>query len=338
MRVQYAPIQEMEEYSSMLTRVKLALAGALLLLPLASNALAPQPAIVTRAEWGARAPSCAISQCTAWEHTTVHHTAAQTDFTVADHTYCDDRVRAHQAYHMDTNAWCDIGYNFLFCKHGYIFEGREGSITSYARGAHDSINCPGLGCSLMGYFHTPYDQQPTTEMMNALADLIAWQWDALSRNPYGTGSYGGVVDAIIGGHRDVAATACPGDIVYNQYIGPDPNTGWLRQQVCARMSTCGGPPPPPPAAPSALAATVVSKSQINLSWSDNSTDESSFVVERKLGSAGTYGVIATLAANTTAYANTGLSGGKTYFYRVKATNAGGSSAYSNEVSATTPKK
>lgn len=322
----------------MLTRMKLAVTGALLLLPIVASALAPQPAIITRAEWGARAPSCAITQCTPWEHTTIHHTAASSDWTVADHTYCDDRVRAHQAYHMDTNAWCDIGYNFLLCKHGNIFEGREGSIDSYARGAHDSINCPGLGTSLMGYFHTPYNNEPTLEMMNALADLIAWQWDALGRNPYGTGLYGGLTEAIIGGHRDVAATACPGDIVYNQYIGTDPNGGWIRNAVCSRMSTCGGAPPPPPAAPTNLSAAVISKTQINLAWTDNSTDETNFVVERKLGANGTYAAIATLAANTTAYNNTGLSGGKTYYYRVKATNAGGSSAYSNEASATTPKK
>lgn len=90
----------------------------------------------------------------------------------------------------------------------------------------------------------------------------------------------------------------------------------------------------PPAAPSNLTATAVSTSQINLAWTDNSSDEANFVVERKKGT-GSYSVIVTLPANTTSYQNTGLTKNTTYTYRVKATNAYGSSAYSNEASAKT---
>ncbi|MGF1504062.1 MAG: fibronectin type III domain-containing protein, partial [Anaerolineae bacterium] len=46
-------------------------------------------------------------------------------------------------------------------------------------------------------------------------------------------------------------------------------------------------------------------------------------------------VIATPAADATAYSDTGLTCGTTYTYRVKATNAAGDSAYSNEATATT---
>lgn len=319
-----------------MTKRVLAAACMLVFLPAVAFCLFPQPTITTRAEWAARAPSCAITQCTAWEHTTIHHTAASSDYTVVDHTQCDDRVRAHQNYHMDTNGWCDIGYNFLICKHGSIFEGREGSLGSYARGAHDAINCPGLGISCMGYFHTPYNNQPSPELLSALSDLIAWQWDALGRSPYGTGTYGGVVENIIGGHKDVAATACPGDLLY-AYIGTDPNAGQVRDDVCLKMDTCGGTPPPVPAAPSNLVATAVSTTQINLTWVDNSSDEDNFVLERRIGS-GAFSVIATLPANTTAYSNTGLTKNTTYSYRVKATNANGSSAYSNVATAKTPKR
>lgn len=94
--------------------------------------------------------------------------------------------------------------------------------------------------------------------------------------------------------------------------------------------------PAVPAAPSNLAATVISRTQINLTWTDNSTNETNFVVERKK-STGTYSVVATLAAGTTSYSNTGLTRNTTYLYRVKATNAAGSSAYSNEVTAKTLK-
>jgi transcriptional regulator CtsR len=90
-----------------------------------------------------------------------------------------------------------------------------------------------------------------------------------------------------------------------------------------------------PSAPSNLAASAVSSSQINLTWTDNSSNETGFKIERKTGSGGTYAQIATVGANVTSYSNTGLSASTTYYYRVRATNSGGDSAYSNEAYATT---
>ncbi len=92
---------------------------------------------------------------------------------------------------------------------------------------------------------------------------------------------------------------------------------------------------PTPSAPSGLTATTVSSSQINLSWTDNSSNEDGFKIERKTGSTGTWAQIATVGAGVTGYQNTGLSASTTYYYRVRAYNAAGDSAYSNEASATT---
>lgn len=89
--------------------------------------------------------------------------------------------------------------------------------------------------------------------------------------------------------------------------------------------------------PSGLAAHAISSSRIDLSWTDNSGNETGFAIERKTGISGTWSKIANVGANVTSYASTGLKSGKTYYYRVRAVVSGvGASAYSNEADATTP--
>jgi hypothetical protein len=78
----------------------------------------------------------------------------------------------------------------------------------------------------------------------------------------------------------------------------------------------------------------VSSSQINLSWTDNSNNETGFKVERSTDGT-TFTQIATVGANVTMYVNTGLSPLTRYYYRVRAYNTGGNSAYSNIASAKT---
>lgn len=92
---------------------------------------------------------------------------------------------------------------------------------------------------------------------------------------------------------------------------------------------------PVPVAPSSLAATTVSASQINLSWTDNSSNETGFKLERKAGSSGSWSQIATPGQNITSFQDTGRTASTTYFYRVRASNASGDSSFSNETSATT---
>jgi hypothetical protein len=99
--------------------------------------------------------------------------------------------------------------------------------------------------------------------------------------------------------------------------------------------TSNPPPPAPPAAPGGLTANAASSSTINLFWTDNSSNELGFRLERKTGSTGIYALIATLPANQTGYTDAGLQASTTYFYRIKAYNNAGESGYSTEAFATT---
>jgi hypothetical protein len=78
----------------------------------------------------------------------------------------------------------------------------------------------------------------------------------------------------------------------------------------------------------------MSDSQIDLSWTDASSDETGFEVQRSMDGT-SWMSVAALGAGATAYNDTGLQPDTTYHYQVLAFNASGYSSPSNQVSATT---
>ncbi len=94
------------------------------------------------------------------------------------------------------------------------------------------------------------------------------------------------------------------------------------------------PPGPGPAAPSGLTATAVSRSRIDLAWTDNAFNEWGFRIERSRN-ATSWHQIASVGRDVTAYSSTGLRRATTYYFRVLAYNGAANSAYSNTASATT---
>jgi lysophospholipase L1-like esterase len=87
-----------------------------------------------------------------------------------------------------------------------------------------------------------------------------------------------------------------------------------------------------PAAPSGLSLTVASPSRINLTWTDNATNETVHRIRRRPVSGGAWEEIAVLPANTTSHAVTGLKNGiDSYAFTVIASNTAGNSAWSNVV-------
>ena len=93
-------------------------------------------------------------------------------------------------------------------------------------------------------------------------------------------------------------------------------------------------PGTPPAAPSALTAVAVSPYELDLAWADNADDEYGFELERSLDGLD-WTLIDTVGVDATAYTDAGLSPSTAYFYRLRAYNASGPSAYSNTASAMT---
>jgi fibronectin type 3 domain-containing protein len=90
-----------------------------------------------------------------------------------------------------------------------------------------------------------------------------------------------------------------------------------------------------PSTPAGLSAVASSSSTISIQWSDNSSNEVEFEIERSERSGSGFVLIGTSPANATTFSDSSLISGMTYYYRVRATNGGGSSAYTSEANATT---
>jgi hypothetical protein len=113
-----------------------------------------------------------------------------------------------------------------------------------------------------------------------------------------------------------------------------------RSETCGYVPNHGKTTESAPAGPKAY--------PVHLAWSDNSDNESNFVVERcdqisiaskeekrTASCTGVWRTIATVGANTTSYVDNTASANQTYLYRVKAINSKGSSGYTEEVVITT---
>lgn len=82
-----------------------------------------------------------------------------------------------------------------------------------------------------------------------------------------------------------------------------------------------------PSAPTNVVSKPTSDAQINLTWNDTSDDEIGFRIERSLDKV-SWTEIASVGANVNSYSDDGLNPQTTYFYRVRAYNSAGNSAYS----------
>ena len=189
-----------------------------------ASAAQEQPAVLTRADWGAdesiRRGSPSYNKTVKVGF--VHHTDTANGYSMAE---VPAMLRSIYAYHVKSNGWSDIGYNYLVDRFGRVWEGRYGGITKAVVGAHTGgFNADSFGTAILGTHTTAV---PSTATLTAVEQLFAWKLGSYYREPLGKAtlrSAGGGTSKypagtyhdfdVVSGHRDAGNTSCPGSATY----------------------------------------------------------------------------------------------------------------------------
>ena len=193
-------------------------------IPLRATAIAGQPSIVPRSGWGADESTrrSAPQYAPAIRFAIVHHTAGPNTYSPSQAAAI---MRGIQIYHVKSNGWNDIGYNFLVDRYGTVYEGRYGGIDRNVVGAHAlGFNTGSAGVAVIGTFTGATIPVAASA---ALEKLLAWRLDLAHVDPLSTltAISGGserypagipVFLQAVSGHRDTGLTSCPGNLLYAQ--------------------------------------------------------------------------------------------------------------------------
>jgi hypothetical protein len=211
---------------------------------LAAAVFTPRPVIYSRKQWGADERIRGKSSLHYGDvHAGfVHHTVNANDYTRAE---VPGILRSIYAYHVKSRGWSDIGYNFLIDRFGRIWEGRYGGIDRAVVGAHTlGYNDDSFAASAIGNYQIT---KPSKAMIQAYAALFAWKLslhgvDADSTHQWVTKRW----FQAINGHRDAAATLCPGQYLYNKIprireLAAAAQRGWSGRQLDSDLASTPSP-------------------------------------------------------------------------------------------------
>ena len=174
------------------------------------------PTLHNRAEWGAKPFIRGTPQPLApsgYNRMTFHHAAGFGAQTLAEGL---EQVRLIQEFHQNGRGWSDIGYQFVMDERGRIYQGRpflDGSTTldeipRLALGAHvGGHNTGNIGVCVLGCYHPPEGSFCQDNLSTTATDSLITMFAFLSENY-------GVHPEMLGGHRDLGSTACPGNNNY----------------------------------------------------------------------------------------------------------------------------
>ncbi len=228
---------------------------------------APMPTIITRAQWGANealrraGPTYSGTIKAAF----LHHTVTSNSYTPEESA---QQVRNLYGWFVKGLRYSDLAYNFLVDRFGRLYEGRAGGMDQAVIGGHTAgFNSETFAVSAIGNFQSK--DLPPEEMAaidESVAQLMAWKLSMNHRDPNGstvlvsdsgsgTSRYqpGEQANAfVIGGHRDIGQTACPG-----RYL--EPQIPIIRSMVASKMGvTAFNPVMSAPAAWGASEPLVIS--------------------------------------------------------------------------------
>lgn len=180
------------------------------------------PTMIPRSSWCGSYSECQNPTYTptyiSATHTVIHHGASPDSYTDGAAV-----VRSYWNYHVNTNGWSDIGYNYLFDKVGNMYVGRYNPNlpNSDVRGAHaGSSNSYSIGLNYLGNSDA-VGTAPTTAQNDKCCQFMAWWYDYKGFDPTNSASIlcqDNVTRILprICGHRDVnpGGTTCPGNALY----------------------------------------------------------------------------------------------------------------------------
>lgn len=174
--------------------------------------------MIRREQWNA-APNRGSPALVAPSEIFLHH--AVDGSPCYDVSEARSRVRNIQRMHQDTNGWTDIAYSVLVDSAGHQFEGRRRDGVTYLEtmpGATKDHNARSLAICLLGHGGEGAWTSEAAAGVCAQVDAIRARWGNLP----------------LRSHRDVNATACPGEDA---------------AQWVAAGSDCTDSPTPPTAPP-----------------------------------------------------------------------------------------
>ncbi|TDC26235.1 N-acetylmuramoyl-L-alanine amidase [Streptomyces sp. 8K308] len=181
-----------------------------------------RPPIVTRAGWGADESlrESGFVYTDTVKTVFVHHTAGSNDYACSE---VPSLIRSIYLYHVESQGWRDVGYNFFVDRCGTLYEGRAGGIAEPVQGAHTlGFNHNSAGVAVLGTYD---DTGVSADARDALSRLVAWKLGLHGVDPSGTSnrtSTGGQWPAgttveldNVSGHQDAYPTDCPGGKLYD---------------------------------------------------------------------------------------------------------------------------
>lgn len=146
--------------------------------------------VVSREEWGAAEPQGPFVTHTP-ERLTIHHSGPPMSSTTGPPVF-----RSWQAYHFSL-GWPDLAYHYIVGRDGLVYAARPETAVGDTATEYDPT----------GHFLVVLEGDyniiaPSEDQLEALARILAWAAETYAIDP-----------ATISGHRDYAATTCPGDAV-----------------------------------------------------------------------------------------------------------------------------